>query len=75
MVAQVPGVSPAGMDFADLAEFMTQQGVTQALNLDGGSSATLVYERTAYYGRLNPQGELIQRPVKSILWIDQGSLE
>jgi exopolysaccharide biosynthesis protein len=48
---------------------MAQQGAVQALNLDGGSSATLVYDGAVYYGRLKGAGEVVQRPVKSILWV------
>ena len=69
MVAQVPEASPSGMSFADLAELLAQQGVTQALNLDGGSSSTLVYDGTPHYGRLNQEAKPIQRPVKSIVWV------
>lgn len=69
MIAQVPGVSPSGMTLAEVAAFLGDRGVVQALNLDGGSSSTLVYQGTTYYGRLNGSGEWVQRPVKSILWI------
>jgi hypothetical protein len=69
MVAQVPGVSPSGLNFADLADFMAQQGATQVLNLDGGSSSTLVYRDTIYHGRLDSQGVPVRRPVKSIIWV------
>jgi hypothetical protein len=75
MVAQVPGVSPSGMNFAELANLLTQQGVTQALNLDGGSSSTLVYDGISHFGRLNSEGEIIERPVKSILWVGKDALE
>ena len=70
MVAQVPGVSPSGMTMAQVAEVMRDRGVIQALNLDGGSSSTLIYGDTVHYGRLNASGELVQRPVKSILWVE-----
>lgn len=69
MVAQVPGVSPAGLSLPDLAALMAEQGVVQALNLDGGSSSTLVADGATHYGRLNQAGEWVQRPVKSILWV------
>jgi hypothetical protein len=69
MVAQKPDVSPAGMTLAELADALADQGVTQALNLDGGSSSTLLFEGTVHYGRLTTGGEPIQRPVKSILWV------
>lgn len=70
MAAQVPGVSPSGISMAEVAEVMRDRGVTQALNLDGGSSSTLIYWGTTHYGRLNASGELVQRPVKSILWVE-----
>ncbi|HIK43779.1 MAG TPA: phosphodiester glycosidase family protein, partial [Leptolyngbyaceae cyanobacterium M65_K2018_010] len=69
MVAQVPGVTPAGLSLPELATFLKDRGITQALNLDGGSSSTLVYGGTTYYGRLNSAGEVVQRPVKSVLWV------
>ncbi|MEA5447684.1 phosphodiester glycosidase family protein [Leptolyngbya sp. CCNP1308] len=69
MVAEVPGVSPSGMTMAEVAGLMGDRGVTQALNLDGGSSSTLMYDGTTHYGRLNSAGDLVQRPVKSILWV------
>jgi hypothetical protein len=69
MVAQQPGISPAGMTLAELADALADQGVIQALNLDGGSSSTLLYEGAVHYGRLTSGGETIQRPVKSILWV------
>ncbi|MGB3312755.1 MAG: phosphodiester glycosidase family protein [Nodosilinea sp.] len=70
MAAQVQGVSPSGMTMAEMAEVMGDRGVVQALNLDGGSSSTLMYQGTTHYGRLNSAGELVQRPVKSILWVE-----
>lgn len=70
MVAQVPGVSPSGMTMAEVAEVMRDRGVIQALNLDGGSSSTLIYGDTIHYGRLNANGERVLRPVKSILWVE-----
>lgn len=70
MAAQVPGVSPSGMTMAEMAGLMRDRGVVQALNLDGGSSSTLIYQGTTHYGRLNASGELVQRPVKSILWVE-----
>jgi hypothetical protein len=69
MVAQLPGGSPSGLSLPDLANLMAERGVVQALNLDGGSSATLIANGTPHYGRLNQAGEWVQRPVKSILWV------
>lgn len=70
MVAQVPGVSPSGLTMGEVAALMGDRGVTQALNLDGGSSSTLMYGGIPHYGRLNTAGERVQRPVKSILWVE-----
>lgn len=70
MVAEVPGMSPSGMTMAEVAAVMRDRGVIQALNLDGGSSSTLIYGGTIHYGRLRASGELVQRPVKSILWVE-----
>lgn len=70
MVAQVPGVSSSGMTMEEMAEVMGDRSVIQALNLDGGSSSTLMYQGTTYYGRLNAEGDRVQRPVKSILWVE-----
>jgi len=69
MVAQRPGLANSGLTLAELAQVMAQQGAVQALNLDGGSSATLVYDGAVYHGRLKGAGEVVQRPVKSILWV------
>jgi hypothetical protein len=73
MAAQVPGVSPSGLTMGEMAVFMGDRGVVQALNLDGGSSSTLLYQGTPYFGRLNSDGERVQRPVKSILWVENPS--
>ncbi len=70
MVAQVPGLSSSGMTLSELSTFLAERGVVQALNLDGGSSATLVYGGTVHYGRRDQSGMAVQRPVKSVLWIE-----
>lgn len=69
MVAQRPGLASSGLTLAELAQVMAQRGAVQALNLDGGSSATLVYDGAVYHGRINAAGEVVKRPVKSILWV------
>jgi hypothetical protein len=69
MVAQRPGQASSGLTLAELAQVMAQRGAVQALNLDGGSSATLVYDGAVYHGRINAAGEVVKRPVKSILWV------
>ncbi|MGJ3246053.1 MAG: phosphodiester glycosidase family protein [Elainellaceae cyanobacterium] len=68
MVAQRSDIEAAsGMSLPELAEFMADQGATKALNLDGGSSSSFYYKDTSHYGRLGPDGNSIQRPVKSVL--------
>lgn len=68
MVAQKPDTTaPSGMTLAELADFLAQMGVTSALNLDGGSSSTLYFEGITHSGRLDAEGNPIQRPVKSVL--------
>ncbi len=59
----------SGLTLAEFAEVLQQQGVVQALNLDGGSSTGLVWETTAYFGKLDETGAAIERPIKSILWV------
>ncbi|MDV3347562.1 phosphodiester glycosidase family protein [Leptothoe sp. LEGE 181152] len=74
MVAQIePG---GGMTLAELADIMAIWKVEKALNLDGGSSSSLHVAwpgmtadglAQTYYGRLDQNGQTIQRPVKSVL--------
>ncbi|MEO0396052.1 MAG: phosphodiester glycosidase family protein [Cyanobacteria bacterium P01_A01_bin.137] len=69
-----------GMTLAELAEFMAIMNAQKVLNLDGGSSSSLQIlwsdndelDRT-YYGRLDQNGQKIQRPVKSVLLISEPS--
>ncbi|MEM1255910.1 MAG: phosphodiester glycosidase family protein [Cyanobacteria bacterium P01_H01_bin.21] len=71
MVAQAQPLG--GMTLTELATFMTTLGIQQALNLDGGSSASLYFaltkESQTYFGRLDNNGQPIRRPVKSVLLI------
>ncbi|MEL7509421.1 MAG: phosphodiester glycosidase family protein [Cyanobacteria bacterium J06554_1] len=68
--------SAGGMTLAELAEFMATMNTQKVLNLDGGSSSSLYVlwadkdelNRT-YYGRLDQNGQKIQRPVKSVFLI------
>lgn len=67
MAAQQPGVTGSGVSLPELADFMKTLGAVEAMNLDGGSSSSLFYEGTTVYGKLDEQGNPIQRPVKSVL--------
>ncbi|WP_299410965.1 phosphodiester glycosidase family protein [Acaryochloris sp. IP29b_bin.148] len=55
-----------GLSLPELADFLKQQGATQALNLDGGGSSALVYQGKTYPGRPGSAGESAVRPVKSV---------
>ena len=70
MVEQKPSSSGgAGMSLPELADFLSTLGVTKAMNLDGGSSASLYYQGQAFYGRLDREGNKIKRPIKSVLLV------
>ena len=56
-----------GMSLPQLANFLSTLGVTKAMNLDGGSSASLYYQGKAVYGRVDKEGNKIKRPIKSVL--------
>jgi exopolysaccharide biosynthesis protein len=72
MVAQLPE-SPknSGMSIPELTEFLSTLGVEKAMNLDGGSSASLFYQGQTFYGRVDREGNLIERPIKSILLVQK----
>ncbi|WP_313949371.1 phosphodiester glycosidase family protein [Leptolyngbya sp. FACHB-261] len=68
MVAQTPEApATSGLSLPELANFMKSLGVQKAMNLDGGSSSSLYYNGQTFYGKVNQQGEPVQRPVKSVL--------
>jgi exopolysaccharide biosynthesis protein len=65
-----------GMSLAELSEFARSLGITRLLNLDGGSSSSLYVGASqtnsqtgpqTYFGRLDPEGNPIKRPVKSVI--------
>lgn len=58
-----------GLTLFELAEFATSLGATKLLNLDGGSSSSLYYDGQTHLGRLDADGNAIQRPVKSVIVI------
>lgn len=57
-----------GLSLPELADFMQQQGAESALNLDGGSSSSLVYQEQVITGK-SLRGEPLLRPVKSVLMV------
>ena len=59
----------SGISLPELADFLSSIGATKAMNLDGGSSASLYYDGQAIYGRVDKEGNEIQRPIKSILLV------
>ncbi|WP_072013869.1 phosphodiester glycosidase family protein [Myxosarcina sp. GI1] len=70
MVAQQSQLpSNSGMSLPDLADFMSTLGVTKAMNLDGGSSSALYYDGQTFYGKVDSEGNRVERQIKSVLLI------
>ncbi len=70
MAAQKPNnPSNSGMTLQELTDFMKTLGVEKAMNLDGGSSASLYYQGKTIYGKVNELGKPIGRSIKSALLI------
>lgn len=68
MVAQQPEQPlDSGISLPELADVLSNLGAVKAMNLDGGSSASLYYNGRAIYGRVDKEGKTIQRPIKSVL--------
>lgn len=71
MAAQLPEWPAAsGLSLPELAEFMQTIGVTAAMNLDGGSSAAFFYQGQTHYGKVDADGNRVERPVKSALLVE-----
>ena len=72
MVAQQPDIPfDSGISLPQLAKEMSDLGAVRAMNLDGGSSASLYYDGRAIYGKVDKEGKKIIRPVKSALVVTQ----
>lgn len=72
MVAQKLGTTaPSGMSLPGLADFMETLDVEEAMNLDGGSSSSLYYNGQTFYGKVNKAGDLVGRPIKSVLLVQE----
>lgn len=73
MIAQKPNVPErSGLSLPDLVAFMRQLGVVQAMNLDGGGSASLHVQGKTVYGSVDAEGNSVGRPVKSVLVVQPG---
>lgn len=59
----------SGISLPKLAEEMANLGAIKAMNLDGGSSASLYYDGQEVYGRVDQEGNKIIRPIKSALLV------
>jgi hypothetical protein len=57
----------SGISISELGSAMADLGAVKAMNLDGGSSASLYYDGRAIYGRVDKEGKEIIRPIKSVL--------
>lgn len=70
MAAQLPELpGTSGLSLPELAEFMRTIGATAAMNLDGGSSSALFYQGQTHYGKVDADGNQVERPVKSALLV------
>ncbi len=72
MVAQQPEEPlNSGVSLPELTKIMSDLGAVKAMNLDGGSSASLYYDGQVVYGRVDREGNKIQRPIKSVLLVSK----
>ena len=62
-----------GLSLEELSTWLRSQGAVKALNLDGGSSSSLwIHEKgTTLFGRKNSSGQVVGRPVLSVLAVIQ----
>lgn len=74
MVAQQPNApTRSGLSLPALAKFMQTQGVDSALNLDGGSSSAIYYRGKTVHGKVDAEGNRVDRSVKSVLLVQESS--
>ncbi|NJL21275.1 MAG: phosphodiester glycosidase family protein [Leptolyngbyaceae cyanobacterium SM1_3_5] len=57
----------SGFSLIELAEWLDRAGVVQALNLDGGSSSSFYFQGETFYGKVNGEGQRVERSIKSAL--------
>jgi hypothetical protein len=72
MVEQTADFSQnSGLSLPELSEFLSSLGAIKAMNLDGGSSSAVYYRGKTIYGKVDKEGNKIQRPIKSILVVTE----
>jgi len=70
------GPSSSGLTLLELSNFATSLGITQLLNLDGGSSSSLFViegdaaESQTYFGLSDEGGNPVRRAVKSVIIVN-----
>lgn len=69
---QANAPSESGVSLPELAEFLGTLGVDEAMNLDGGSSASFYYQDQPYFGKVDADGNPVERSVKSVLMVVEG---
>lgn len=69
---QANAPTESGVSLPELAGFLGTLGVNEAMNLDGGSSASLYYQGQTYFGKVDAAGNPIERSVKSVLMVVEG---
>jgi len=73
MVAQQTEAPASGMVLQELADFLKNLGAEQAMNLDGGGSASFYFNGEAVYGKVDEGGDRVVRSVKSVLLVYENS--
>jgi hypothetical protein len=70
MGAQNPAnLKNTGFTLADMANLLKARGAVKAMALDGGSSSSILYAEKPVFGKLNAKGDVVRRPVKSVLMV------
>ena len=60
----------SGISLPELAQEISNLGAVKAMNLDGGSSASLYYAGQEIYGRVDKEGNKVVRSIKSVLQVE-----
>ncbi|MEM6447128.1 MAG: phosphodiester glycosidase family protein [Cyanobacteria bacterium P01_D01_bin.123] len=70
---QAESAPQSGASLLELADVMRELGAFKAMNLYGGSSSSMSYDGVLHFGRLDSQGQPIERAVKSVLLLRVGA--